>query len=147
VSQGADARLARAGEESGVNLPPDAVRRVAEVLMRQHAGAGNREHHLSWRDFEREAHEVLEAVAPLLAEATAERITAHMESRGPRKPRGALEPELDIGRDYRAWRRYFGIAARIAAGAFYTDEDKMRLTAEAIGRGEAIVCNPEMPDA
>ena len=89
---------------------------------------------------------MLEAAAPILAEAVAQKILVHMESRGPRKPRGALEPAIDVGRDYRAWRRHFGIAARVAAGAFWTGEDKLRLAAEALERGEFLGCNPpEVP--
>jgi hypothetical protein len=93
------------------------------------------------------ARAALEAAAPILAEHVAQKITAHMESHGPHRPAGALEPVTAIGRDYRAWRRHFAIAARVAAGAFWTDEDKLRLAAEAIGRGEFIACDPEVPDA
>jgi hypothetical protein len=92
------------------------------------------------------ARAALEAAAPLLAEAVAAKITGHMETRGPRKPRGPLESDLDTGRQYRAWRRHFGIAARIAAGAFDTREDHLRKAAEAVARGDFIACNPpEVP--
>ena len=47
----------------------------------------------------------LNAAAPILAEAVAQKIIAHMESHGPHKPVGALEPVTAIGRDYRAWHR------------------------------------------
>jgi hypothetical protein len=86
---------------------------------------------------------MLEAAAPILAEATAERIIAHMNEHGP----------IDYGPSStgaalrRAWVRHFGIAARVAAGAFWTEEDKKRLAAEAIARGDVIACDiPEVPD-
>ena len=84
---------------------------------------------------------VLEAAAPAMAEHAAGKITAHMENFGPRKPRGALEPVADIGRHYRAWRRHFGIAARIAARAFMTDDDMKREAAAALNRGDFIACH------
>ena len=40
------------------------------------------------------------------------------------------------------------IAARVAAGAFYTREDLLRLAAQAIERGDVAWCNPpEVPGA
>lgn len=90
---------------------------------------------------------MLEAAAPILAEAVAQKIIAHMEAFGPCKPAGALEPVNETGRAHRTWRRHFGIAARVAAGAFYTDEDMKRLAAEAIARGDFIISTcPEVPD-
>jgi hypothetical protein len=90
---------------------------------------------------------VLEAAAPVLAETAAQKILAHMESHGPHKPVGALEPVTAIGRDYRAWRRHFGIAARVAAGAFDTREDQLRKAAEAIERGDFIACRIPDPES
>ena len=85
---------------------------------------------------------MLEAAAPILAETIAQKITEHMENFGPRKPRGPLETSLaGTGGAYRAWRRHFDIAARVAAGAFYTREDELRRAAEAIERGDFIVCD------
>ena len=75
----------------------------------------------------------LDAAAPLLAEACARAIIAHMEANGP-KPNGA-------GR--RAWRRQFGIAARVAAGCFSAREEKLRQVAEAIAAGNFTACDPE----
>jgi hypothetical protein len=90
---------------------------------------------------------VLEAAAPVLAETVAQKITEHMETFGPRRPAGALEPVTGAGRAYQTWHRHFGIAARIAAGAFDTREDQLRKAAEAIARGDYVACNPpEVPD-
>ena len=91
----------------------------------------------------------LDAAAPVLAEAVAQKILAHMDAHGPRRPRGPLEKSLSgIAGPYRTWRRHFGIAARIAAGAFDTREDQLRKAAEAIKRGDFIACNPpEVPGA
>lgn len=83
-----------------------------------------------------------EALASITAEHCAQAITAHMEAHGPRKPRGALEPVLDTGRTYRTWRRHMGIAARIAAGAFMTDKDRLQMAADALRRGDFAVCPP-----
>lgn len=70
---------------------------------------------------------MLEAAAPALAEAVALRILAHMDRstryRGIRNRRGLL-----------AYRRHFTTAARVAAGAFTTDEDLKREAAKALVR-------------
>jgi hypothetical protein len=85
------------------------------------------------------ARAALDAAAPLLAEACASAILAHMEAHGPpAEAPGVTRHEVLR----RAWRRHFGIAARVAAGAFYTREDELRLTAEAVERGDFIACNP-----
>ena len=78
----------------------------------------------------------IEAAAPVLAEAVARKILAHMEAHGPLDSfPGSLSSTLR-----RAWRRHFGIAARVAAFAFSTEEDIKRLAAEAITRGDYAVC-------
>jgi hypothetical protein len=97
-----------------------------------------------WRIVSRIA---LDAATPILAEVIAQKILAHMESHGPHKPAGALEPVTAIGRDYRAWCRHFGIAARVAAGAFDTREDQLRKAAEAIERGDFITCRIPDPES
>ena len=86
------------------------------------------------------ARAALDAAAPLLAEACASAILAHMEAHGPAaEAPGVLR---------RAWRRHFGIAARAAAGAFDTREDQLRMAAEAVERGDFIACDiPEVPGA
>jgi cytosine/adenosine deaminase-related metal-dependent hydrolase len=119
--------------------PEAAVQAAAEVALRQYDSqysAG----HLTWRDFADEVREILDAAAPVLAEAIAAKIAAHMEGFGPRAPVGALEPVSDQGRRYRTWRRYFGIAARIAAGAFNTEDEMKQMAAEAFNRGDFIAC-------
>ena len=90
---------------------------------------------------DRLARAALEAAAPVLAEEIAQKILVHMEEHGP----APASPGVTLHETMRrAWRRHFGIAARIAAGAFYTREDELRLAAEAIGRGEFIGCaSPE----
>jgi hypothetical protein len=121
------------------DIPESAVGPAAEALCELH--------HLD-PDWARTlARAALEAAAPLLAEAVAEKIAAHMENHGPRRPRGPLESEL-YGPAYRAWCRHFSIAARVAAGAFSTREDQVRKMAEAIERGDYMRCDiPEVPDA
>ena len=85
------------------------------------------------------ARAALDAAAPLLAEACASAILAHMEAHGPpAEAPGVTRHEVLR----RAWRRHFGIAARVAAGAFYTREDELRLAAEAISEGRFIACHP-----
>lgn len=76
----------------------------------------------------------LEAAAPVLADHAARRILAHMEAHGPQAgtPLG--------GTMRRAWRRHFGIAARVAALAFSTEEDIKRAAAEALSRGDFTAC-------
>jgi hypothetical protein len=125
-------------------IPPEAIMAAATAIERELLSG--RDYSMAQDSDEALARVALEAAAPILAEAVAQKILTHMEGFGPRKPAGALEPVSSTGRDYRAWRRHFGIAARIAAGAFYTREDELRLAAEAIGRGEFIGCNiPEVP--
>ena len=88
------------------------------------------------------ARAALDAAAPILAEAIAQKILKHMEEHGP----APASPGVTLHETMRrAWRRHFGIAARIAAGAFYTREDKLRLAAQAISEGRFISCDiPEV---
>lgn len=83
----------------------------------------------SFREFARAA---LDAAAPVLAEAVAQRILEHAERQHPRDPDHVPT----------AWHRHFSIAARVAAGAFDTREDRLRMAAGAIERGDVIVCSP-----
>ncbi len=128
------------------DLPAAAVQAAAAAIERELMSG--RDYSMAADSDEALARAALEAAAPILAEAVAQKILAHMEGFGPRKPRGALEPVIDTGRDYRTWRRYFGIAARVAAGAFDTREDQLRKAAEAIERGDFIACaGHEVPGA
>lgn len=87
---------------------------------------------------------MLEAAAPILAETVAQKILAHAERQFPKNDPAKVPGRPDL---WRTRHRHFGIAARIAAGAFYTREDELRLTAEAIERGDFISCDiPEVPD-
>lgn len=80
--------------------------------------------------------DILDAAAPILAEAVAQKILEHSERQHPRDPDHVPT----------AWDRHFSIAARVAAMAFYTREDELRLAAEAIERGDFVACNPpEVP--
>ena len=126
-------------------IPAEAVAAAAAAIHRD-ACDPDLDHETTGIDMRR-ATAALEAAAPILAEAAAQKILAHMEDFGPRKPRGPLETSLaGTGGAYRAWRRHFGIAARIAAGAFDTREDQMRKAARAIERGDYVACNiPEVP--
>lgn len=69
----------------------------------------------------------LEAAAPVMAEAVAAKIKAHGE-----KHFGHM----------RSARVRFDIAARIAAGAFDTKEDRVRMINQALESGNYIVCDP-----
>jgi hypothetical protein len=114
------------------DLPESATRAVAEALLRQYESqydAG----HLTWRDFEVSAREITAAAAPILAEEVARKILAHMDAHGP-------GPSALPGSRH-AWRRHFGIAAQIASLAFSSGDDIKRAAAEAVARGEAIVCH------
>ena len=89
------------------------------------------------------ARAALEAAAPLLAEAVAQKILAHMEHfADPAVERLPLAASLRAG----ALRRHFQAAARIAAGTFDTREDQLRMAAQAIERGDWVRCDiPEVP--
>lgn len=79
----------------------------------------------------------LEVAAPALGEHAASKILAHMEAH---VPPDATRAGI--------CRRLFGIAARVAAGAFLTDDDVKRQAAEAVARGDFIACViPEDPAA
>lgn len=75
------------------------------------------------------ANTALEAAAVPLGEYVAQAILAHRDAHGP-----------DDGNRMGAWRRHFGIAARVAARAFLDDDDVRRLAAEAITRGDMVRC-------
>ena len=79
---------------------------------------------------------MLEAAAPILAEAVARKILAHMQAHG---PQDGFDNSLGSTLR-RAWRRHFYIAARVASYAFSTEEDIKRAAAEAIARGDFAVC-------
>lgn len=74
---------------------------------------------------------LLAAAAPHLAEHVATKILAHMEAHQPMLPR-----------HQHARRRHFGIAARVAAGAFASEDDLKRAAAGAL----ADLIRPKGPD-
>jgi len=118
-------------------VPEEAAALAADAIRREMRAS---------RDIDPEdiARVALEAAAPVLAEAVAQKILAHMEAHGP-APEAPGVTRHEVLR--RAWLRHFSIAARVAAGAFYTADDLKRLAAEAIERGDFIACNiPEVPD-
>ena len=131
------AKTKEANPAGDINVPAEAVQAAAEAIRHEWKSS---------RDFsaEESARAALEAAAPVLAEAVAQKILAHMEAHGP-APEAPGVTRHEVLR--RAWLRHFSIAARVAAGAFYTADDLKRLAAEAIERGDFIACNiPEVPD-
>lgn len=119
------------------DIPPEALEAVDTALdsLPQPDSPFERDR---WRIVSRVA---VNAAAPILADAVAAKILAHMEEFAPPKPRGvALEAVIGVGRDYRAWRQHFGIAARVAASAFTTEEEAHQAVAEALERGDFMEC-------
>lgn len=112
------------------DVPAGAITAAASAIERELMGGTS--YGFAMASDEALARVALEAAAPILAEAVAAKILAHAECQHPRN-----KNHLPT-----AWDRHFSIAARIAAGAFYTREDELRLAAEAIGRGDVIWCNP-----
>lgn len=92
-------------------------------------------HHLDPEHARRLARAALDAAWPHLASAEAEKILAHMEAHefAARRNRAGLDV---------AWRRHFRIAAQVASLAFSTEDELKRMAAEAIGRGDAVTCDP-----
>lgn len=107
------------------DIPDDAIKAAAEVLLRQYASEYQADH-LTWHDFEHAASEILQAAAPFMAEAVAAKIKAH---------------GVKYFGHMRSARVRFDIAARIAAGAFDTKEDRIRMIAEALESGNYIACS------
>ncbi len=112
-------------------IPPEAVTAAVNEIMRQRGLTAD--HCRAWA--EPIARAALDGAAPVLAEAVAQKITGHMEAHGPQ----AGTPPIG-GQSRRAWRRHFQIAARIAAFAFATEDDKKQAAIEAIARGDAAIC-------
>lgn len=106
----------------------------------QDAEAAIRDEIRSSREIEpdRLARAALDAAWPHLADAVAKAILAHMEAHEPAAMAGAAR--------LRQWRRDMHIAAQVAGLAFFTRDDKLRMTAEAMARGDCIACDiPEVP--
>jgi hypothetical protein len=75
------------------------------------------------------AKRALDAAVPLLAEAVAGKIAEHAQH--PRDPSHVPT----------AWDRHFGIAARIAAGAFTTEAESKQQAAQALAAGHFVRCD------
>lgn len=74
----------------------------------------------------------VDAAAPILADAIGRKILDHMEIHSPAGSGNWAARN--------AWRRHFNIAARVAHFTFSTGGDKERMAAEAIARGDVVVC-------
>lgn len=114
---------------------PEALQAAADAMQQ-------REHIIGENPWRENARAALDAAAPLLAEEVARKILAHMERHQP--PVYAIEGddgEYPNTAARRAWRRHFGIAARIAAGAFTTEAEQKRDAAAALERGDFIACD------
>lgn len=115
--------------------PPAALRAASEAIERELMSGTAHDGHLESDDALAKA--ALDAAAPLLAEAIAERILAHMEEHWPTQRRTAHPPS-----------RHFRIAAQVAARSFTTEAEMRQQAAEAIARGVFIACDiPEDPGA
>lgn len=117
------------------DVPEEAVTAAAAVIRRELPAADS--------DVTL-ARAALAAAAPILAEAVAAKITDHRDRNEPKGPLIGGKPAEAQRRS--AWRRHFGIAARVAAMAFSTEEEIMRAAVATVERGDAIVCGPpEVP--
>lgn len=118
------------------DLPAAAIQAAAAAIERELMSSTD--YPMALDSDEALARVALEAAAPILADAVAQAILAHAERQHPRDP----------GHVPTAWDRHFSIAARVAAGAFSTDEDDLRMGAEALAAGNHMACDPpEVPDA
>ena len=125
-------------------IPEGAISAAAKAIHRD-ACPTDEDHDVTGID-RRRAVAALEAAAPLLAEAVAAKILDHMEEYIADPDTTRLTRVSEVGN--RAARRHFRTAAQIASLAFSTREDQLRMAAEAIERGDVIVCDiPEVPDA
>lgn len=124
------------------DIPTEAYEAAKKaIFLNKNIGMG--QHLPTYHSDEALAKAAIDAAAPILAEHVAQKITAHADRQFPKNDPAKLPGKPDV---WRVWHRHFGIAARVAAGAFDTDEDKKRLTAEAIKRGDFIACDiPEIP--
>ena len=121
--------------------PPAALTAAQEAISRCLMEGGGFD---TWVDSDEAlARAALDAAVPVLAEACAQAILEHMERAGPGL-HVELRGEAALRRNMR--RVHFSTAARVAAGAFSTEEDLKRAVAEAIARGDYAVCDIPEPD-
>jgi hypothetical protein len=102
------------------DIPPEAVQAAAAAIERELMSG--KDYSMAQDSDEALARVALEAAAPLLADACAAAIIAHMNRPVPRRKRRA----------WLAYRRHFATAARVAARAFSTREDDMKAIAREI---------------
>ena len=125
------------------DYPPEIYAKAAGAITRELLSY---QRHDTWMDSDEAlARVALDAVAADLGEAVSAKILEHMEARGPKRLPAANDDLVNRPRN--AFRRHFGIAARVAAHAFLTEGDKMRLAAEALAVGQFAACRlPEDGD-
>ncbi|HEY6493292.1 MAG TPA: hypothetical protein VIZ43_08470 [Trebonia sp.] len=111
------------------DFAPEIYRKAAAAIERELMAGTYYDTHVESE--EALARAALDAVAADLGEYVAVKILAHMEAHGP-----ATE-----GAEWtRRYRRDFGTAARVAAFAFLTEDDKLRMAAAALAAGDFIAC-------
>jgi hypothetical protein len=121
---------------------PEAAIQAAAIAIERELMSG-KDYPMAQDSDEALARAALEAAAPLLADACATAILGHMEAHGPAPASPGVTRHETMRR---AWRRNLRIAAQVASVAFSTEDDKKRIVAEALVRGDAVVCNPpEVP--
>lgn len=118
------------------DIPQEAVTAAAAAIERELLSGTD--YAMAADSDEALARVALEAAAPFLAEHVARKILAHADRQFPKTDPAKVPGQPDR---WRIWHRHFGIAARVAAWAFSTDEDVKRATAEALARGDFIACN------
>lgn len=112
-------------------IPDAALRAAADAVERELMSPTRYDTHMD--SDEALARTVLDAAAPILAEAVAQKILAHMEIHAS-GPAGTATHFL-------ARRRAFQTAARVAAGAFTTEAESKRMAAEALAAGNYVACD------
>lgn len=116
------------------DIPDAAIEAAATARLRLHC-AKHPAGRLTWQDFAGEARVMLDAAAQPLGEHCASKILAHAGNGGPRPGPGSGAQSRN-----RAWRRYFNIAARVAARAFLDDDDMLGLAGQALAKGDYVAC-------
>jgi len=125
------------------DYPPEVYRKAAEAIERELMSGRDYGTHMD--SDEALATAALDAVAGELGQFAASKIIAHMEEHGP-GPDVKLPARMALARRMR--RMHFETAARVAARAFLTEADLLKIAAEAISRGDFMICSgPEVPEA
>lgn len=116
--------------------PAAIIRKAADAVERELMSGTEYSEHLDSE--EAIARAVLDAVAADLGSAVAEKILAHLDEHTA-DPATPAMPQTHRHR-IMAKRRDFATAARVAAFAFLTEDDKLRLAAEALAAGQFVAC-------